>query len=370
MKICDRELCTGCSACAYVCPKMCISMTTDEIGHIVPTINKNLCIKCGACRNACPSVNAVEKNKAAEAYAAVGADEKEYITSSSGGAAAVFSRYIIENGGVVYGCTAASGFDIRHIRIDNLDELWKLKGSKYVESRTERCPNMIKSDLTDGKTVLFIGTPCQCAAVKKLFGGYKNLYIIDLICHGVPPQRLLKEHLDNKVNEKPQEIIFRENEKCFLCVKNGEKLLYKRDNLLDLYYTGFYKNLYFRHSCYACQYANANRVGDLTVGDFLGIGKSDKLSSAKYGISLILVNSEKGSFFLKECMSRLKIEKRTLKEAIDGNPQLRHPSEKHKNTEKFRKKYPKVGFGKAAAECLFINRIKYLLLFIYNQIIQ
>ena len=367
MEICSREKCTGCMACTFVCPQKCIVTSEDEIGHYIPEIDKEKCIDCGACKRICPSLNAVERNRPDKAFAAVSKDYNEYITSSSGGAAAVMSRYTVENGGVVYGCTGTKGYDICYIRVDNPDGLWRLKGSKYVESRTGDCFNEIKKDLSDEKAVLFIGTPCRAAAAKKLFGNNEKFFTIDLICHGVPPMRLLREHISSKISDEPDEIKFRDGQDFTICAARKGITLYKSQDLRDLYYTGFFKMLYFRKSCYSCQYANAERVGDLTIGDFWGVGELNKITSAKDGLSVILANTEKGKELLENCEDAFEIEERSVEEAISGNAQLRRPAIKHKNADKFRELYPKLGFKKAANRCLVINRIKYFILSLYNK---
>ena len=368
MEICVKEKCTGCSACATVCPNACITMAEDEIGHFIPVIDEEKCTNCGACQKMCPNNKQIERNKPHKAYAAVSADNKDYQTSSSGGAASVFSKYIVENGGAVYGCTGTKGYDICHIRVDNIDELAKLKGSKYVESRMGNTFELIKNDLQDDKTVLFIGTPCQCAGAKSLFSKYDNFYAVDLICHGVPPQKLLKEHLSEKLNKEPDEIRFREGaDFCFKAIKNG-KVINQYSNLFDLYYIGFFKSLYYRNSCYNCSYANSERCSDITIGDFWGLGKSEIAQKHKNGVSVVLVNTKKGEQLFENCQNEFLYEQRDVDEAVNGNAQLRRPSFKHKNTEKFRRIYPKLGFKKAAGRCLIINRIKYLILAAYNKV--
>lgn len=369
MEICRTEKCTGCTACVNICPQRCISMIENSIGHFMPSIDKSLCTNCGACRKICPNNNYVEKHEPKKVYAAVSNDLEEYKSSSSGGVAAVLARYIVENGGVVYGCTGTKGYDICHIRVDDTKELYKLKGSKYVESRMGNTYNNIRKDLKNGQTVLFIGTPCQCAGAVRLFGHNEKFYVVDLICHGVPPQRLLKEHLQTKVSQVPDEISLRQGAKYKLTAYLNNKVLYKRVDLLDLYFTGFDKQLYFRQSCYSCMYAESKRVSDITVGDFHGIKDKGKLIKFNDGLSVILINTQNGFGLFDKIKERLDYEEHDAEEAIEGNPQLRRPSFKHKNTDKFMRLYPKLGFKKAAERCLFINRIKYLILAIYKKLI-
>lgn len=366
MEICKQEMCTGCTACMSVCPQKCVTMTESIIGHFIPNIDESKCVNCGVCRRVCPNNNRVEKHEPIKAYAAASNDLEEYKSSSSGGAAAVLARYIVENGGVVYGCTGTNGYDICHIRIDDTKELYRLKGSKYAESRMGNTYDNIRDDLKKGHTVLFIGMPCQCAGAVQLFGNNEKFYIVDLVCHGVPPQRLLREHLQMRLSVVPDEISLRNGAHYELTACLDNKVLYKRMDLLDLYFTGFDKQLYFRQSCYSCIYAERKRVSDITVGDFHGIKDKGNLIKYNNGLSVMLLNTEKGLRLFDEIKDRLDYEEHDKEEAIIGNPRLQRPSFKHKNTDKFIQLYPKIGFKKAAARCLFINRIKYLILAAYR----
>lgn len=366
IEICNKEHCSGCGACTNACPKQCIIMSEDEIGHFFPEIDQDNCVDCGLCKRICPAINEPQKNIAPFAYAAVSKNNNEYITSSSGGAASVFSRHIIDNGGVVYGCTGTNGTDVCHIKVNNADDLWKLKGSKYVESRLGDTFKNIRNDLEDGKMVLFIGTPCQVAGAKSLFSKYDSFYCVDLICHGVPSQKLLKEHISNVLDFEPDEIKFRNNTQYGLSLKKDNVNLKVIPHFYDLYFIGFSKALYFRKSCYNCKYAANGRTSDITVGDFWGIKNTDL--DARNGLSVILPNTEKGKKLVEDCNDLLFLEKHDIDEAINGNPQLRRPSFRHKNTDKFRKLYPEIGFEKAAKRCLWKNRIKYFILAVYLKI--
>lgn len=162
MSVANREKadCCGCNACAEVCPKNCIEMIPDRKGFLYPQVNQAACIECGACEKACPFEKGnISLNVPFTAYAAWNKDREQYLASSSGGAAHVFSSHIIKQGGVVYGCSS-EGIHIRHIRVEALSGLHKLQGSKYVQSDVRGLFNQVKNDLKAGKPVLFIGTPC------------------------------------------------------------------------------------------------------------------------------------------------------------------------------------------------------------------
>ncbi len=371
-QICPINQCTGCAACANVCKKKAISMTEDTIGHIFPHVDIENCVDCGACKKACPAQNMVERQLPQKAYAAWAKDKQEHKTSSSGGAAAIFTNYILKKNGVIYGCVLENGF--LHKRITNQQEAYKLKGSKYTQSYIGDTYAQIKQDLAQNKSVLFIGVPCQVAGLKAFLGKNisPNLVTVDLVCHGVPPQKLLFENLKLQgiLPETISNISFREKDGLFLTVSSAEKIIYRNSVHKDLYYMAFLDNLTFRESCYSCAYANSARVGDITIADFWGLGRTVPFpKETKDGVSLILTNTEKGAAFLAACEDNLEMFERTVDEAIAGNPNLRRPSFS-KNHERFVPLYKKYGFKKALKKCMRIRRIKSVLLRVYGRILK
>ena len=185
MKISDS--CTGCGLCKFVCKRNAIVIGVNELGETVSTVDENLCVHCGMCKKVCPEITPVKTNKPKECYAAWNNNDKDYKTTTSGGMATLFARKIIEDGGIVYGACMQNDGVVQHIRIEDNEELEKIKGSKYTFSSIVDCYSLIKKDIENEKKVLFIGTPCQVAAMKKMFSTSDLFYAIDLICHGTPP---------------------------------------------------------------------------------------------------------------------------------------------------------------------------------------
>lgn len=363
--ICPTDKCTGCFACVNICPKKCIEMKEDNYGYIYPEINQNLCIHCNLCNKVCPVNHPIQGNQSQNAYASWALDEEQRKLSTSGGLATLISKFVIENEGIVYGAAYENG-EFQHIEINDAKELSKIRGSKYVHSYVNYSFRKIKNLLNQNTKILFIGTPCQVAGLKSFLGKEEsNLYTIDIVCHGVPSQKLLKEEL--KDFEPYDKVLFRDQNGFNLTVFNKGVVKKSIPSYKSLYYQAFLDSLTYRENCYTCPYANSQRVGDLTLGDFWGLGnlKSEKKDEDK-GISLILVNTEKGAELLQSVESNLFLEKRPIGEAVEGNSQLRHPSIKHKNRILFEIDYKKYGYTKSIINALnyysFLNRLKRLVL--------
>ena len=349
--ICPKEKCTGCSACMNVCPKGAITMIEHEpLGHIYPVIDNTKCIDCHLCEKTCPVNSPVSLQKPLDAYAAISRDYDDLMSSSSGGAASVFSHVIVEHGGVVYGCVQQNYKNIRHERIERKEELYKLKGSKYVQSNIGYVYSDVKRDLKNGKLVLFTGTPCQIAGLRSyLKKEYENLYTIDLVCHGVPSQRLLREEVNYMLGTDTTEayVHFRRKGKPYarmygLFLSNCSKVDKKKELFLyNDYITAFMDGLILRKNCYSCPYAQGSRCSDITVSDYWGIGKTTVKTDC--GISLILQNTAKATSLIEMSRQYLHIEKRTVEEAIAGNGRLMTASKEPAYRTSFIEDYQAIG---------------------------
>lgn len=338
--ICDIKNCTGCGLCAARCPKQCIEMKPGFLGHLYPEIDQDKCIDCKLCQTGCPSLQDIESSYPKKAFAAWSKDDEDYVTSTSGGAASVLSQYVISKGGVVYGCSVLPNIQIAHIRVDNLEALHLLKGSKYVQSQIKGIIPQLRKDVKDGLTVLFIGTPCQVAAIKQLYKILPdNLYLVDIICHGTPSNKFLNDYIqkDLKIDAaRVTNVKFRLPDAYSLCVFENDKLLYKSNNLWthryeDLYMDTFIDGCTSRYSCNTCHYAKPERISDITIGDFWGLGNevSDKeIPEHKNGVSCVLPITDKGMLLVEAISHSLNIYERPVTEAINGNDQLRHPKSK------------------------------------------
>lgn len=347
--VCAKEKCTGCFACYNICPKKAIKMEEDEFGFVYPKIDKELCINCDLCKKVCPSLNPIDKKNPKTAYAMWNNDNEIRENSTSGAAATTLYTHILEQGGVVYGADNINDKAFKFIRIDNISELHKLKGSKYVHCYIDDIYSKVKNDLKEEKKVLFIGTPCQVQGLKKyLQKDYSNLITIDLICHGVPSQKFLKEEIESLIgNKEINKVTFRDKSGFNFRLIKDDKIVYETLVSNSSYYMAFMKGTIYRENCYTCPYATKERVSDITIGDFWGIDNQKFSKEINKGISLILPMTEKGFNLINEIKDCIYLEERTLDEAINGNSQLRHPTSKNKKNEIFKKIYLKKGYNKA-----------------------
>lgn len=328
-------------------------MTEDAKGFLYPKVDSATCIECGACEKLCPlNTSNISLKTPLKAFAALNKNRQEHLASSSGGAAYILSSYILDKGGVVYGCTS-DGIDVRHIRVENHSDLSKLQGSKYVQSNVCGLFKDVKNDLKSGKPVLFIGTPCQVAGLKNYIKHMpEHLYLVDLICHGVPSKKMLHDHIRHVAKgQKIKHISFRKGNDYRLSVK-ADKFSYEvslwETPYKDLYLKGFFEGMISRPSCYQCPFACPSRVSDITIGDFWGLKNSEILpKESKDGISLLLPMTDKGRNLIHAVEDNMYICERSVDEAVNGNTQLRHPSLQGRRSRLFNILYPILSFDTA-----------------------
>lgn len=302
-RICLKEECIGCLNCYNVCKLGAIKLKQDELGFVCATIDDEKCVNCGACKNKCPIVqNSKKQTLINECYATKNKDDGVRLKSSSGGMFYEFAKHVISKNGVVYGAALDSISNVVHERIDRIEEIGKLMGSKYVQSDIKDTYKDVKQDLEQEKIVLFTGTPCQIAALKVYLGkDYENLYLQDFVCHGVGSKKILDKHIQEVKQESKfthiTNINFRDKVSGWkrfslsIKAKEGE---YSKDLTSDNFMKTFLKNLCLRESCYKCKYKGKNRMSDITLADFWGVDKVVNDFDDDKGVSAVIINTGKG----------------------------------------------------------------------------
>lgn len=340
-----KEQCVGCGACEQACPKNCITMEADSEGFLYPNIDKDKCIDCHICEQSCPVINSKQDKAECEpkAFAAYCKDEAIREASSSGGIFTLLSEAILRQGGVVFGAAFDDDGLVCHIAVDKPEDLHKLRGSKYLQSRTENTYSEAKAVLESGRPVLYSGTPCQIEGLRAfLKKEYDNLYTQDLICHGCPSPKLWKKYLtyrENCAGAPAQRMFFRHK-------KNGWKtyslsLSFDNDKEYvqvlskDLYMQMFLQNICLRPSCYQCSFKKLNRVSDITLADFWSCDKYVPEMDDNKGCSAVVVYSEKGERLIKQIQPQIISKEITISQVLDGNPSMIKACDKPRRRDAF-----------------------------------
>ena len=306
--------CCGCGVCAESCPRKCITIRPNDKGFLTPLIDTSTCIDCGLCERVCPIINVNESvSKNDLLYCSYHKDNKVRDAGSSGSVFYALAQFVLSQNGFVAGAAFEDNLQLRHVLVDNMDDLLPLLKSKYIQSNTNGIFKKVKEKLKLNKYVLFVGTPCQTQALFNYLGRktYDNLIIVDFICHGVPSQELfdrcIREY-ERKNQCKVIDFSFRKKSKDFLrnCLVT-KQLCKSRAIVSELvnarqfpYYNGFLKYITFRNSCYNCKFVGNHRISDFTLGDFWGIENKGIVNDFNLGYSMLYVNTEKGKSILNE----------------------------------------------------------------------
>lgn len=332
-----KDDCCGCFACFNICPQNAVKMDADAEGFWYPQIDELQCIQCGKCKRACPGIYPLQVNEDAAAFAGYSLSLEEHMSSSSGGFFSAVARKVLTENGIVFGAAFDENAEVRHIGINSFELLEKLKGTKYVQSRIGTSFTQIKRKLEEGKIVLFSGTPCQIAGLKTYLGReYETLLCIDLICHGVPSPKVLSRYLSEQYGKNNVcAVQFRDKTRGMQQVMINYLLRDERTISESYrespYIKGFISNYYIRPSCYQCKFKGIERCSDITIGDFFSVKEFHPEIDDQYGVSAILVHTEKGKrwlsavsdqFVLYEAKaSEIAVWNECLLESVEYNPE-------------------------------------------------
>jgi len=330
-KITHRNMCTGCGLCSYTCVTNSIEMIDDDEGFKRPSIDSSRCTNCKECVLRCPMnskngiTNSVQRTVAAQLL-----NKSELMNSASGGAFVGIARTLINRGGVVVGCVddVENGGYFKLIRTD--EEISHLVGSKYYQcDLSQEIYEKINTEIRQKINVLFIGTPCQVDAIKRSVVSNEYLFLVDILCQGVPSKKVVQSYHDDLSRKSGKKIIehfyrSKENQQIGkyvtkLVFDDGSK--YYGEGETDLYNRSFQRKVFLREACYKCKYVGVNRISDITLGDFWGLKKFDL--SLNDGVSLVLINTERAELIYSATSDQLHSNERVLEEAVPYNQPLR-----------------------------------------------
>lgn len=378
INITDKHNCCGCSACVQACLKKCIKFDEDKQGFRYPVVNKEECIDCGLCEKVCPIINSNELRKPLNVYAAINPNKNIRMASSSGGIFTMLAETILKEGGVVFGARFDENWEVKHDFTETIEGLKLFRGSKYVQSCIGETYKQALKFLKNGRKVLFSGTSCQIAGLKKyLRKEYDNLLTVDVVCHGVPSPLVWREYLQQLITHpkgvagkntvllslKEKSVItgisFRDKStgwKKYGFVVRGSSaskaeqnsVLLSDNNIIfhetydrNLFMQVFLKNLCLRPSCYNCSAKSGKSGSDLTIADFWGIANHHPEWDDDKGTSLVLINTIKGVEYFKGL--DIKVEETTYEQAFAGNRSLEYSVSESKYVNSFWKTFYKKG---------------------------
>lgn len=327
IKIKRREDCCGCGACEQVCPKHSISLIPDNEGYWYPQVDTNTCIDCHLCEKACPVINQEQERIPIKVYAAINKDESIRSKSASGGIFTIVAEKVIEQGGVVFGVKFDDEWNVVFDYTETLEGLGAFRRSKYVQAWLGNTYSQVKDFLSKNRIVLFVGTPCQVAGLRRfLKKDYSNLLLMDLLCEGVPSPKVWKKYLEEEIARQGEknsvlphsiskkdvlikDISFRNKSLGWKkysfaltlakATADGEKntVLPSYINRESAYMQAMFQYLDLRPICYECPFKSCKSHSDITIADYWGINVLHPEMDDDKGTSMVYINTEKGAAY-------------------------------------------------------------------------
>ena len=306
----DKSKCCGCSACVSGCPVGCIDFNEDEHGFQYPIVDLSRCINCGLCERVCPCLNDSGEKTPEGVYAAINPNEEFRQKSSSGAFFTAIAEYVLNNGGIVFGACFDSDWVVVHDCIDKIEDIERLRRSKYSQSQIGDSFKKALEFLKSGKLVLFTGTTCQIDGLNRfLRKEYANLITVDTVCHGVPSPMIWKDYLHKTLEDKQRKmddityISFRDKttgwKNYSMVIKADDEVLVDEQVGKNVYLQGFINNLYLRPSCFSCPSKSGRCKSDFSLADFWAIKSFLPEIDDNKGVTLLYVNSQKGEGILR-----------------------------------------------------------------------
>lgn len=327
IKLASEKDCTGCSACATICPSNSISMHADNDGFLQPCIDSKTCIACHRCENTCPVINQKPVGSTFETISYVARCNQDGVLehSTSGGVFYSLAEWVIRKKGVVFGARFNEQWELVHDYTETMEGLDPFMRSKYVQSRLGETFNQAKQFLQEGRMVLFVGTPCQVGGLKSyLSREYENLLLVDFVCHGVPSPKIWKQYLEEKCNVSTvSRVNFRDKQNGWdglyeMRIDCGDNT-YKSNSETDEYLFGFLNNYFLRNCCYFCKFKNGSRYSDLTIADAWGVEEYLPEMYNSNGTSLVLIHTLRGKDMFFNISKQLISQQVELGSALEFN---------------------------------------------------
>lgn len=374
IKISDKADCCGCRACIQICPCNCINFYVDEEGFSYPSINTDKCVNCGLCEKVCPVLNQARdaELKVSHLYAIKNCNEFIRKDSSSGGFFTSLAEYVLASGGIIYGAAFDENFTLNHCRVDNKEDLARLRGAKYLQSNICDTFSQCKQDLKEDRLVLFTGTPCQISALALFLGKeYEKLLRVEIVCHGVPSPMIFQDYLSEILPSGSivKIVKFRDKKESWkkyhftvtydYC---GYRKIYSECVTESLYMKGFLSDMFIRPSCFKCPSKSFKSSSDFTIADFWGQEYTFPDFDTDTGVSAVFAHTQKAKLILSN-LTDIIVEPRPIADFIEYNPSLVNSSNLTLKTNRFWRNYAKI--GKVSESVLMASKLP-----LYYRILQ
>lgn len=331
--ITDKKNCCGCSACAAVCPKNCITMREDAEGFLYPVVDEEDCIDCNACKRICPILSPKKEVPFHQySYIVQNKDVKVLYESTAGGAFTAIAKYALRKGGVVFGVELSKDLIAHHIYIEKEAELSRFRNSKYVQSCVENTYKEAKIFLNQGRSVCFSGTPCQIEGLKNFLGKeFENLITIDVVCRAVPSPMIFRKYLEYQeevLADKIRTVRFRDKYYGYKystmnVMTDQNHGNYHRGIESDPWLRAFFSNICDRPSCHSCHFRKQYRVSDFTIWDCFHAGRFSRMLDNDKGATRVLVHTEKAKIIFDKIKSEVVFTETTSKDLVAGVKEMR-----------------------------------------------
>lgn len=372
--LCDPQDCTGCLACVGACSVGAVSIKVDAEGFWYPEIDAAHCVDCGACSRACPIVTPPQQDAFEKVvYAAHSINAEVRRESSSGGFFSELAKVFLEADGVVFGAAFNDDFELCHTYVERFEDLSRLRGSKYIQSWIGDSFLDVLRFLKDGRRVLFTGTPCQCAGLRRFLKlDYENLCVVDFVCHGVPSPAVFVKYrvwLEKQLGNRLDSYFFRDKHWSWMSFNikaiAGDKTYYGTWQE-DPWMRGFLREYFLRPCCHRCQFANLNRVSDITMADYWGYRSRPELPADDLGMSMVIINTPRAVAVFEQVTPLLKYASTELSEAVRGNKALSSAFPASPMRDEFWSDFRAMSFSDLVTKYMYPERIRVELRVLYR----